>query len=102
MFGTTHIRALTRNPSIPPMQENHTPPVSLAGQTWSIGIVGSIWGFPKIRGTILGVPIIRTIVFGGLYWVPLFWESTIFVCCNPIPWRNLCNTGPTLVRSWFY
>ena len=36
-----------------------------------------IWGFPKIRGTILGVPIIRTIVFGGLYWVPLFWEITI-------------------------
>ena len=30
------------------------------------------WGFPKIRGTILGVPIIRTIVFGGLYWGPPF------------------------------
>ena len=28
-------------------------------------------GFPKIRGTILGVPIIRIIVFGGLYWGPL-------------------------------
>ena len=27
-----------------------------------------IWGFPKIRGTILGVPIIRIIVFWGLYW----------------------------------
>ena len=25
------------------------------------------WEFPKIRGTILGVPIIRTIVFWGLY-----------------------------------
>ena len=24
--------------------------------------------FPKIRGTLLGVPIIRTIVFWGLYW----------------------------------
>ena len=34
-----------------------------------------IWGFPKIRGTILGVPIIRIKVFGGLYWVPLFWEN---------------------------
>ena len=31
-----------------------------------------IWGFPKIRGTILGVPIIRTIVYWGLYWGPLF------------------------------
>ena len=30
-----------------------------------------IWGFPKIRGTLLGVPIIRTVVFGGLYWVTL-------------------------------
>ena len=29
------------------------------------------WGFPKIRGTILGVPIIGTIVFWGLYWGPL-------------------------------
>ena len=27
-----------------------------------------IWGFPKIRGTFLGVPIVRIIVFGGLYW----------------------------------
>ena len=30
-----------------------------------------IWGFPKIRGTILGVPMIRIIVYGGLYWDPL-------------------------------
>ena len=30
----------------------------------------SIWGFPKIRGTFLGVPIIRTIVFRVLYWGP--------------------------------
>ena len=28
-------------------------------------------GFPKIRGTILGVLIIRIIVFWGLYWGPL-------------------------------
>ena len=27
-----------------------------------------VWG--KIRGTLLGVPIRRTIVFGGLYWGP--------------------------------
>ena len=31
---------------------------------------GLIWGFPKIRGTFLGVPIIRTIAFWGLYWGP--------------------------------
>ena len=28
-------------------------------------------GFPKVRGTFLGVPIIRTIMFWGLYWGPL-------------------------------
>ena len=27
-----------------------------------------MWGFPKIRDTFLGVPIIRTIVYLGLYW----------------------------------
>ena len=30
--------------------------------------VGLIWSFPKIRGTILGVPVKRIIVFWGLYW----------------------------------
>ena len=30
--------------------------------------VGFIWRFPKIRGTFLGVPIIRTVVYWGLYW----------------------------------
>ena len=35
-------------------------------------------GFPKIRGTFLGVPIIRIITdYWGLYWVPLFRESAI-------------------------
>ena len=29
-----------------------------------------LWGFPKIRGTILGVPITRIIVFSGLHWGP--------------------------------
>ena len=32
----------------------------------------------QIRGTILGVPIVRTIIFWGLYGVPLFWETTTF------------------------
>ena len=31
-------------------------------------IIMAIWGFPKIRGTFLGVPIIRTIVYWGLDW----------------------------------
>ena len=30
-----------------------------------------MWVFPKIRGTFLGAPIIRSIKFWGLYWGPL-------------------------------
>ena len=29
------------------------------------------WGFPRTRGTLLGFPIIRIIVYWGLYWGPL-------------------------------
>ena len=29
-----------------------------------------MWRFPKIKGTFLGVPIISTSVFWGLYWGP--------------------------------
>ena len=36
-----------------------------------VAVGQSIWGFPKIRGTILGILIIGIIVFWGLYWGPL-------------------------------
>ena len=36
----------------------------------------SILGFPKIKGHLLGVPIIRIIVVWGLHWGPLFREIT--------------------------
>ena len=29
------------------------------------------WGFPKIRGTVLGVPIVRILLYWGLYRGPL-------------------------------
>ena len=32
------------------------------------GILKPIWGFPKIRGTFLGAPLIRTLVYWALYW----------------------------------
>ena len=32
-------------------------------------------GLPKIRVTILGVPITRIIVFGGLYWGPTIFRN---------------------------
>ena len=38
-----------------------------------------IWRFPKMRGTLLGVPIIGIIVFCGLYWVLVIWETTIYL-----------------------
>ena len=37
----------------------------------AFAILAVIWGFPTIRGTFVEVPIIRTIVFWGLYWGPL-------------------------------
>ena len=47
------------------------------GEAGKLGIIGVhedyiviICGFPKIRCTILGVPIIRIIVFVGPYWGP--------------------------------
>ena len=46
-----------------------------------------IWGFPKIRCTFLGVPIIRTIVFWGLYWGPLIlgtYHLSLYICIQNI------------------
>ena len=37
---------------------------------------GALGGFPKLGVPFLGVPILRTIVFGVLHWVPLFGETT--------------------------
>ena len=34
-------------------------------------------GVPKIRDTILRVPIVRIMVFWGLYWGLLLWETTM-------------------------
>ena len=42
--------------------------MDMQGLAWPLRYNSTIWGFPKIRGTILGVPIIRIIVFWGLYW----------------------------------
>ena len=37
----------------------------------------AIWGFPKIRGTLFGVLIIRILLFKLLYLGPLFSETPI-------------------------
>ena len=43
-----------------------------------------IWGFPKIKGTILGIPIIRTIVFRGLYWGPPILGNYHIISLRPL------------------
>ena len=40
-------------------------------------------GFPKLGVTSLGVPIIRTIVFWGLYWGPLILGNYHMECVSP-------------------
>ena len=57
-YGSFNLPAFIQ-PFEPPNSRNHGKPGTLK------------MGFPKIRGTKLGVPIIRTIVYWGLYWVPL-------------------------------
>ena len=37
-----------------------------------------ILGFPKSRGTLLGLPIIRITIFWGLYWGPLIFGKLPF------------------------
>ena len=50
-----------------------------------------IWRFPEIRGTFLGVPIIRTIVFWGLYWgSPILGKYRI----------NIRELGPIIPIVW--
>ena len=53
-------------------------------RTASLSAVPPIWGFPKIRGTLLGAPIIRTIVFWGLYWGPPILGNSQYVPCYNI------------------
>ena len=65
--------------------------------TWELhGLqVLSKWGFPKIRGTFLGVPIIRTIVSWGLYWVPLFGKlPNIIISKSACEASQLASIGP--------
>ena len=42
------------------------------GLSLGFGVEGvGLWGFPKIRGTILGVPVMRIIIYWGIYRGPL-------------------------------
>ena len=39
----------------------------------------SLWGLPKIRGPILGAPIIRIVLDLGPFWAPLCLETPIYL-----------------------
>ena len=54
-----------------------------------------MWGFPKIRGTILGVPIIRIIVYWVLYWDPPI-LGNYHVCCTILSDRGV----PSPLMTW--
>ena len=58
-------------------------------------ILDAKWDFPKIRGTILGVSIIRTRVFWGLYWGPLIMGNYQILNLEPQEWV-LETHSPTL------
>ena len=53
----------------------------MQGSGWRRNFLhGPKWGFPKIGGIILGVPIIRDYsIFGVYIEVPLFWEITKYL-----------------------
>ena len=53
--------------------------VAVSRRTSNMCVSICIWGFPKIRGTFLGAPIIRIIVYWVYIGVPLFTESTIYI-----------------------
>ena len=52
------------------MRGFHTGRTSVLSRTGNVREVKlkTTWEFPKIRGTFLGVPILRIIVYWGLYW----------------------------------
>ena len=54
-------------------------------------------GFPRLRVLWGGVPFIRIVVYWDLYWVPPFWETTIYKCDANL-WRNF-HLGSLLFGS---
>ena len=67
-----------------PRKENYaTEVIAQVGESEDEAVLGAgsiriVWGFPKIRGTVLGVPIIRTIVLWSLYWGPLILGNYLY------------------------
>ena len=57
-----------------------------------------MWGFAKIRGTFLGAPILRIIIFGVYIGVPLFWESSMWQAHGTCE-RHSCRLAKGVLRS---
>ena len=52
-----------------PRSRSGSPEANTYARWFNLLLFGILYmGFPKIRGTFLGLPIIRTIVYWGLYW----------------------------------
>ena len=59
-----------------------------------------------MKGTILGVPIRRTVVCGGLCWGPLIWGNYHSSTCNPASDKDMafasclhCALAPELAAA---
>ena len=57
--------------------------------------INNICLFPQIRGPILVVPIIRTIIYFGLFWGPLFMEAPVW------PFGSFSRVWAILLRTFF-
>ena len=57
-----------------------------------------IWGFPKMQGTFLGVPRIRTIAFWGLHCGSLILGN--YHLGFTVEFRAYCTTGAGIHTEW--
>ena len=60
-------------------------------ETLILGMSQIYGGFPKLGGTILGVPSIRIIVFEGVYWGPLILGN--YHISSPMGWGEFNFRG---------
>ena len=60
---------------------------------------GLNWGFPKIRVTFWGGPILRIIVFGGLYWGPPILGKYQLLFDLQVKLFSLIFSAPVFCRS---
>ena len=69
--------------------------ISRLNASADLGIIG---GVPTIRGTILRVPIVRIILFQGLYWGPLILGNYHLGIITPLGprWANGKENGKSL------